>query len=218
MIHVQIENQKYILGETDSFYQLKISALKASGYIIEHFLFEDNIIGDEVLSKYFSGKSIIGRTTDERKYEQHGNNKHSYRCVKCRRNLNFGTLKCKHSDKCRSLKNKAKEMSMSESLSRISQNISNFGDESLGNFIKADFNHVDDVIKEINKANEEKEEKRHVINKFNEIPEANEHEEKYYFFKNFRSICFAQHKEKLFEFDKMKSLYEVKEEKKCEEK
>ena len=175
MIHVQIENQKYILGETDSFYQLKISALKASGYIIEHFLFEDNIIGDEVLSKYFSGKLIIGRTTDERKYEQHGKHKHSYRCVKCRRNLNFDTLKCKHSDKCRLLKNKAKEMSMSESLSSISQNMSNFGDESLGNFIKTDFNHVDNVIKEVY---EKKECEKNVSDKVNEMSEEKEHKEK----------------------------------------
>ena len=67
------------------------------------------------------------------------------------------------------------DASISEICRSVSQNTSNFGEESLGNFMKAEFACINNVIEEAVKENECE---KNVSDKVNEMSEEKEHKEK----------------------------------------
>jgi hypothetical protein len=100
LLNLEINNRKYLFNYTKNFSQLKIAILKKTGYLVQNFCYEDNVIDDEVITQPFIGKLIKCEFVDKHQYKIHGQDDHSFRCKTCRSNLNLNTYKCKHSDKC----------------------------------------------------------------------------------------------------------------------
>jgi hypothetical protein len=105
-MNVKVDNQNYIIPEQNTFLDIKQFFLREFNLVIKQITINGSIVFDKFEVKAFNGEIIANEDTFA--YENYGEHNKYLRCSYCRQTLHFETVKCFHTNKCRSKMSKSK--------------------------------------------------------------------------------------------------------------